>query len=91
MKLKSKERIGSKVKKCYDQALTPYQRVLQTKLVSQKTKEQLRARYRLLNPAALKRKIERLQQRLNKTTSQTNWRECARMVAVTAARRIHPF
>jgi hypothetical protein len=91
MKLKSKERIGSKLKKCYDQALTPYQRVLQTKLVSQKTKEQLRARYRLLNPAALKRKIERLQQRLNKTTSQTNWRECARMVAVTAARRIHPF
>jgi hypothetical protein len=91
MKLKSKERIGSKVKKCYDQALTPYQRVLQTKLVSQKTKEQLRARYRILNPAALKRKIEGLQQRLNKTTSQTNWRECARMVAVTAARRIHPF
>jgi hypothetical protein len=91
MKLKSKERIGSRVKKCYDQALTPYQRVLQTKLVSQKTKDQLRAKYRLLNPAALKRKIERLQQRLNKTSSQTNWRECARMVAVTAARKIHPF
>jgi hypothetical protein len=51
MKLKSKERIGSRVKKCYDQALTPYQRVLQTKLVSQKTKDQLRAKYRLLNPA----------------------------------------
>ena len=33
MKLKSKERVGSRVKKQYDQALTPYQRVLQSKLV----------------------------------------------------------
>jgi hypothetical protein len=91
MKLKSKERIGSKVKKCYDQALTPYQRVLQAKLVSKLAKDRLRARYATLNPAALKRKIERLQQRLTKTTNQTNWRECARMVAVTVARRTNPF
>jgi len=28
MKLKSKERVGSRVKKKYDQARTPYQRVL---------------------------------------------------------------
>jgi hypothetical protein len=91
MKLKSKERIGSRVKKKYDQALTPYQRVLQSKLVSKTKKEQLRTKYRTLNPAALKRKIERLQQRLAKTTSQTNWRECARMAAVTAAQRTNPF
>jgi len=91
MKLKSKERVGSRVKKKYDQALTPYQRVLQSKLVSKTKKEQLRIKYATLNPAALKRKIERLQQRLTKTTSQTNWRECARMVAVTAAQRTNPF
>ena len=91
MKLKSKERVGSKVKKSYDKPQTPYQRVLQAKLVSKAAKDRLRARYDTLNPAALKRKIERLQQRLAKKTSQTNWRECARMVAVTAAQRTNPF
>ena len=91
MKLKSKVRSGSKVKKCYDQAQTPYQRVLQSKLVSKAAKDRLRAKYVMLNPAALKRKLERLQQRLAKTPSQTNWRECARMVAVTAANRTNPF
>ena len=91
MKLKSKERVGSRVKKKYDQALTPYQRILQSKLVSKAKKDQLRTKYATLNPAALKRKLERLQQRLAKTTSQTNWRECARMAAVTAAQSSNPF
>ena len=91
MKLKSKHRVGSSVKKKYDPALTPYQRVLQSKLVSKAKQEQLRSKYATLNPAALKRKIERVQQRLAKTTSQTNWRECARMVAVNAAQRTNPF
>jgi hypothetical protein len=91
MKLQSKERVGSKVKKRYDKPLTPYQRVLQAKLVSKAAKDRLRVRYATLNPAALKRKLERLQQRLAKTTSQTNWRECARMVAVTTANRTNPF
>jgi hypothetical protein len=91
MKLKSKERVGSRVKKSYDQALTPYQRVLQSKLVSKLTKDRLQAKYATLNPAALKRKLERLQQQLSKTTSQTNWRECARMKSVRSAQRINPF
>lgn len=91
MKLKSKERVGSRVKKCYDQALTPYQRVLQSPMVGKAAKDRLRAKYVTLNPAALKRKIERLQQRLTKTSNKTNWRECTRMVAVTAARRTNPF
>jgi hypothetical protein len=91
MKLKSKQRIGSSVKKCYDQALTPYQRVLQSTKVSKAKKQLLRTRYETLNPAALKRKIERLQQRLAKTMSQTNWRECSRMVAVTTAYRTNSF
>jgi len=91
MKLKSKERVGSRVKKCYDQALTPYQRVLQSPLVGKAAKDRLRAKYVTLNPAALKRKIERLQQRLAKTSNKTNWRECARMVSVRSAQRINPF
>jgi hypothetical protein len=87
MKLKSKERVGSRVKKSYDQVRTPYQRVLDSPQVARQKKQLLRAKYETLNPAALKRKIDRLQQRFLKTKSNTNWRECARMVAVAAAQR----
>jgi hypothetical protein len=90
MKLKSKERVGSRVKKTYDQARTPYQRVLDSPHLTRQKKQLLRTRYATLNPAALKRKIERLQQRLAKTISKTNWR-CARMVSVNAAQRSSQF
>lgn len=69
MKLKSKERVGSKVTKRYDQAQTPYQRVLAAAQVSAAAKERLRAKYQTLNPAALKRKLMRLQERLMKSTA----------------------
>jgi hypothetical protein len=71
MKLKSKERVGSKVTKRYDEAQTPYQRVLSAVPVSEAEKERLRARYNTLNPAALKRKLMRLQDRLLKSTAST--------------------
>lgn len=69
MKLKSKERVGSKVTKRYDGAQTPYQRVLAAAQVSEADKERLRAKYKTLNPAALKRKLMRLQERLMKSTA----------------------
>lgn len=69
MKLVSKERSGSKVKKRYDQPQTPYQRVLAAPQIADSQKDLLRAKYETLNPAALKRKIDRLQQRLTKTAS----------------------
>jgi hypothetical protein len=69
MKLQTKERVGSRVKKTYDKAQTPYQRVLAAPQVAEGKKQLLRAKYELLNPAALKRKIDRLQQRLLKTVS----------------------
>ena len=69
MKLKSKERVGSKVTKRYDEAQTPYQRVLAAPQVSEAEKERLRAKYQTLNPAALKRKLMRLQERLMKSTA----------------------
>jgi hypothetical protein len=50
MKLKSKQRVGSRVKKKYDQALTPYQRVLQSKLVSKAKKERCGPNMRHLIP-----------------------------------------
>jgi hypothetical protein len=69
MKLKAKERVGSKVIKRYDRAQTPYQRVLAAVQVSEAEKQSLRAKYKTLNPAALKRKLMRLQERLMKSTA----------------------
>lgn len=69
MKLKSKERVGRKVTKRYDDAQTPYHRVLAAAQVSEAEKERLRAKYKTLNPAALKRKLMRLQERLMKSTA----------------------
>jgi hypothetical protein len=69
MKLKSKTRVGSRVQKRYDQARTPYRRVLSARQVSKRRKELLRAQYATLNPAALKRQIERLQLQLLKSAS----------------------
>jgi len=69
MKLIEKTRSGSKVTKKYDTAMTPYQRVLQSVHVSDDVKKKLRKQYRTLNPASLKRKITRLQQKLLRLTS----------------------
>jgi len=60
MKLQSKERLGSKVKKSYDTARTPYQRVLESEQVTQESKDRLQAQYRTLNPVALLRHLSLL-------------------------------
>ena len=59
MKLKSKERHGSRVKKRYYAPQTPYQRVLAAETVCAAAKKRLKQQYRLLNPAALKRAIDK--------------------------------
>jgi len=64
MKLVRKERIGSKVRKEYDEPKTPYERVLESPEIEEGTKEKLRARYEELNPAELHRRIKDLQERL---------------------------
>jgi hypothetical protein len=64
MKLQSKERLGSKVKKSYDTARTPYQRVLESEQVIQESKDRLQTQYRTLNPVALLRQIHRAQETL---------------------------
>jgi hypothetical protein len=61
MKLLTKEREGSKVKKTYDPAKTPYQRVLDAAQVSEEVKASLRQQYVTLNPVALLRHMQRLQ------------------------------
>jgi hypothetical protein len=74
MKLQSKERQGARVKKKYDAARTPYQRLLDSSFIPEESKKQLRAQYRLLNPAQLKRQMERLQQKLLATAVRTTSR-----------------
>lgn len=69
MKLIEKTRIGSKVLKKYDKPRTPYQRVLESFLVPEDRKNQLRKQYVTLNPAELKRTITKLQQKLLKIVS----------------------
>ena len=56
-----KERVGSKIKKLYDQPETPYQRVLREKSVTEKQKEKLINTYRGLNPIRLRKEIIKLQ------------------------------
>lgn len=59
IKLVSKERIGGKIHRKYDTPKTPYQRVIESKEISEKKKEKLKAIYESLNPAELKREIDR--------------------------------
>jgi hypothetical protein len=66
MKLIQKTRIGSKVIKQYDAAQTPYRRLLASPDVSTSGKRRLTALYAKLNPAALKRCITALQQKLSR-------------------------
>jgi hypothetical protein len=64
MKLVSKTRAGAKVMKRYDEAATPYRRVLAAPEVSTEAKRALTTTYRGLNPVELKRSIGSLQDRL---------------------------
>jgi hypothetical protein len=58
MKLKEKIRVDGKVKKVYDVAQTPYQRVLASPDVSEEAKQKLRELYPTLNPVKLLASIE---------------------------------
>ena len=68
MKLKSKERTGSRVKKRYDIPRTPYQRLLESPEIPKQYKERIKQVYAGLNPAGLHREITRLQNKLIKIT-----------------------
>ena len=58
MKLKSKIRIGGRVKRTYDLPKTPYQRLMESDQIPKETKRKLKATYLALNPAQLKRSID---------------------------------
>jgi hypothetical protein len=64
VRLVAKTREGAKVRKRYDDAQTPYQRLLAAPQVKEGVKCGLRAEYWMLNPAALRREIEAAQETL---------------------------
>lgn len=59
MKLSEKTRIGGKIKKKYDTPKTPYQRLMESDMVSEEKREELKKIYESLNPAELKRGIDK--------------------------------
>lgn len=59
MKLKEKLRDKGKVHRKYDVPKTPYQRLMESDQIPEKIKEELRNIYLALNPADLKRRIDR--------------------------------
>jgi hypothetical protein len=69
LKLREKTREGSKVRKKYDKAQTPYERLLACDKLSTVQKEKLRQEYDRLNPAQLKREITQLQEQLLKSAN----------------------
>jgi len=58
MRLVSKTRDGAKVHKVYDQARTPYQRLLEADALTEAKRQELAATYLRLNPVSLKKQIE---------------------------------
>jgi hypothetical protein len=59
MKLTEKERIGSKIVKHHDLPKTPYHRILESKYISQATKQHLKEQFSKLNPFKLRKTIDR--------------------------------
>lgn len=70
MKLKEKKRIGSKIVRTFENAKTPYRQVLASRRVKKEIKESLRTLYATLNPAELKRQIEKQKDELYRAYSQ---------------------
>jgi hypothetical protein len=67
-KLIKKERVGSKIRRVYDTAQTPYQRLVKQKDIPEEVKRKLREQYKMLNPFALKRTIDKKLRKIFLTT-----------------------
>jgi len=88
MKLVSKTRHGAKVHKVYETAQTPYQRLLQSGILSEAKRTELAATYHRLNPVLLLKQIndnlEQLWRLTDRQTSSSNLNnEATRRASVT--------
>jgi hypothetical protein len=66
IRLISKERIGGRIHRKYDTPKTPYHRLLESREITQKDKQELERIYHSLNPAQLKRTIDSRLKELHK-------------------------
>lgn len=64
MKCIERKRVGSRIVKKYDEAKTPYERVLLSKNVSDVVKNELQKHYHELNPVVLKKRIAILKRKI---------------------------
>lgn len=72
MKLTSKIRVKGKIRRKYDKAKTPYQRIMEDPDISKETKQELSCIYESLNPAELKRAIDKKLDNLYKAYQKKN-------------------
>lgn len=80
-KLVAKERVGPKVRKRYDVAQTPYQRLVASEVLDEPTTEQLATLYRVLDPVRLGQRIARAQDALYDTRELPKTSRAARLLA----------
>lgn len=71
LKLKKKERINGRVRKIYEEAKTPYQRLMESDTISKETKEKLTREYNRLNPAQLQRNLRKKLEKIKRYSSVT--------------------
>ncbi len=72
IKLISKERIGGKIHRKYDNSKTPYQKIMESEDILENKKQELKKIYQSLNPAELKRTIDKKLDMLYKTYQNKN-------------------
>lgn len=58
MKLQSKMRVGGRIVKVYDEPITPYQRLVNSNMLSEEQLSKLQAQFKKLNPFELKRELD---------------------------------
>lgn len=75
IKLKSKERINGKIKRKYGKAKTPYHRLIESNQISEEEKAVLTEIYQSLNPALMKRNIDKKLNNLFKLYQKKKGRE----------------
>lgn len=85
IKLKSKERINGKIKRKYGKAKTPFQRLIESDQITEKEKAELTVIYQSLNPAQLKKTIDKKLDNLFKIYQKKQGRE-----AVSLTKKLTP-
>lgn len=72
LKLAAKERNGARVYKKYEQALTPYQRVIKSQFIPRHIKARLTRKFESLDPLFLRTQIQKIQTQLSATAVKPN-------------------